>query len=156
MAYYISGHENEAIKGIIAKFQGINGGLIPALQSIDAEYRSIPEEAIVNLSQMLEIPVSKVFGVATFYAKFKIGQRGKNIIRFCQSAPCHISGAAEVIAALEKELGIKVGETTKDQKFTLEKTECVGWCNCGPIFTINEQPYFNITAEKIPEILAQF
>jgi NADH-quinone oxidoreductase subunit E len=148
--------ENKGIREIIARFQGVNGGLIPALQSIDAEYRAIPEEAIVDLSKMLEIPVSKVFGVATFYAKFRIGKRGKNIIRFCKSAPCHISGAAEVIAALEKELDIKVGETTEDRKFTLEMTECVGWCNCGPIFTINEQPYFNITAEKIPEILAQF
>lgn len=151
-----SAHNKKSIDEIIAQFKDQKGGLIPALHAIDAEYRAIPETALVKLSKAFNVPVSNVFGVATFYAKFKIGERGANVVRICKSAPCHIAGAAEVVAALEKELGIKAGETTADGHFTLELTECVGMCNGAPVITINERPFFEITAAKIPEILAQF
>jgi len=147
---------NRPLDEIIAEFKGVKDGLLPALHAIDAEYRAIPEEALVKLSQALSIPISQVYGVASFYAKFAVGQRGKNIIRFCESAPCHIAGAADLIAAIEKYLGIKIGETTADGKFTLEYTECVGMCQSAPVFTINEQPYINVTIKEIPEILSRF
>jgi len=145
-----------SVDEIIARFQGVKGGLLPALHGIDAEYRAIPEQALVKLAQAFDIPVSQVYGAATFYAKFAVGKRGRNIIRFCESAPCHIAGAAELIAAMEKHLGVKIGETTGDGKFTLELTQCVGACHSAPVFTINEQPYFDVTADMIPDILARF
>ena len=150
-----SAHQKKSIDEIIAQFKETEGGLIPALHAIDAEYRAIPEKALVKLAKAFNIPVAKVYGVATFYAKFKIGERGANVIRICKSAPCHIAGAAEVVTALEQHLGIKAGETTADGKFTLELTECVGMCNGAPVITINEKPYFEVTAAKISEILAQ-
>lgn len=151
-----SAHNKKSIEEIVAQFKGVKGGLIPALHAIDAEYRAIPEEALVVISKELNIPVAEVFGVASFYAKFEVGERGANVIRICESAPCHIAGAADVVTALENALGIKAGETTADGKFTLELTECVGMCNGAPVVTINERPFVDITAAKIPEILAQF
>jgi NADH-quinone oxidoreductase subunit E len=77
------------------------------------------------------------------------------VIRVCESAPCHVAGADDVIAALEKELGISMGETTEDGKFTLEFAECVGQCQGIPVITINSQPYVNVNPEKVGEILAE-
>ncbi len=149
-------YTNRPIDQIIAEFKDVKGGLLPALHAIDDEYRAIPQEALVKLSQVLNIPVAQVYGVATFYAKFAVGQRGRNIIRFCESAPCHIAGAAKLIADMEDQLGIKVGETTLDGKFTLEFCQCVGMCQSAPVFTINQQPYYNVLTDEIPEILARF
>jgi NADH-quinone oxidoreductase subunit E len=85
-----------------------------------------------------------------------VGKRGKNVIRICESAPCHVAGAAEVIAALEKELGIKMGETTLDGKFTLELCECVGQCQATPVITVNSKPYGDMTPEKVSGVLAEY
>ena len=83
-------------------------------------------------------------------------KRGKYIIRICESAPCHVAGADEVLKTLEAHLGIKVGETTSDGKFTLELTECVGQCQATPVVTINSEPIFGVKPEMVPEILAKF
>ena len=87
---------------------------------------------------------------------FSVKPRGKNVIRICESAPCHVNGAAEVIAALERELGIKMGQTTTDGLFSLEFTECVGQCQATPVITINGKPYLDVSAAKIPGIIAEY
>lgn len=149
-------HNNKSLDEIINQFKDVEGGLIPALHAIDAEYRYIPEEALVKLADAFKMPVSEVYGIVTFYAKFSIKKRGRNIIRVCINAPCYMAGSLDILKAFEKELGIKAGETTKDGKFTLETTQCFGTCHGAPAVTINEKPITNITIEKIPEILAQF
>jgi NADH-quinone oxidoreductase subunit E len=141
---------------IISAYKNVPGGLIEAYHAIQKEYSYIPEDAVLAAAQAFDIPKAKAFGVATFYSYFKVGPRGKNVIRICESAPCHIAGADKVVAALEKELGIKMGETTPDGKFTLEFTECVGQCQATPVITINCKPYGDVTAEKIPGILAEY
>jgi len=142
-------------KEIISKYKDVPGGLIEAYHAIQAEYNYIPEDAVIEAAKAFNLPVAKAYGVATFYSYLKVGKRGKYVIRICESAPCHVAGAAEVVAALEKELGIKMGETTPDGKFTLEFTECVGQCQETPVITINSKPYGNVTPEKIPAILAE-
>ncbi len=144
------------LDAIISQYRDVEGGLIEALHAIDNEYRCIPESALSKLAEAFDVPVAKVYGVATFYAKFKVGERGSNLIRVCESAPCHNAGAALVLAAIESNLGIKAGETTADGRFTLELTECVGCCNESPTITINEVPYTKLTPEKVPELLSKF
>lgn len=144
------------INSIIKQYKGIPGGLIECYHAIQQEFSFIPEEAITEAAKAFAIPAAEAYGVATFYSYFKIGERGRYVIRICESSPCHIAGAAEVVAALEKELGIKMGETTPDGKFTLEYTECVGQCQATPVITVNSQPFGDITADKIPGILSQF
>jgi NADH-quinone oxidoreductase subunit E len=140
---------------IVSAYKNVPGGLIEAYHAIQKEYSYIPEDAVLAAAQVFDIPKAKAFGVATFYSYFKVGPRGTNVIRICESAPCHIAGADKVVAALEKELGIKMGETTADGKFTLEYTECVGQCQATPVITINSQPYENVTPENISTILAE-
>lgn len=139
---------------IISAYKDMPGGLIEAYHALQREYNYIPEDAISKAAEVFKIPRAKAYGVASFYSYFKIGSRGKYVIRICESAPCHVAGASEVIAALEKELGIKMGETTADGKYSLEFAECVGQCQATPVITINSKPYLNVSPDKIQAILA--
>lgn len=141
---------------IISSCKDIPGGLIEAYHAIQAEYNYIPEEAVVTAADTFKISSAEAWGVASFYSYLKVGKRGKNIIRICESAPCHVAGAAEIVTALEKELNIKMGETTSDGLFTLEYTECVGQCQATPVITINSKPYGDLTPGKISDILAEY
>ncbi len=141
---------------IISAYKTKPGGIIEAFHAIQKEYSYIPEEAVVAAADAFDMSKARAYGVATFYSYLKVGKRGKNVIRICESAPCHVAGADKVVAALEKELGIKMGETTGDGKFTLEFTECVGQCQATPVITINSVPYGDVTAEKVGDILAAY
>jgi len=143
-------------RDIIAEYKDIPGGLIEAYHAIQKEFSYLPEEAIIAAAETFGIPVSQAYGVATFYAMFSVKPRGKNVIRICESAPCHIAGAAEVVEALERELGIKMGQSTADGKFALEFTQCVGQCQDAVVITINGKPYTGVTPAKVPAILAEY
>jgi len=139
---------------ILAKYADMPGGMIEAFHAIQEKLNYLPEEAVVEAAKVFNKPVAQAFGVATFYSMFSVKSRGKNVIRICESAPCHVAGAAEVVAALENELGIKMGETTADGLFSLEFTECVGQCQATPVITINGKPYLDVAPAKISGIIA--
>jgi NADH:ubiquinone oxidoreductase subunit E len=143
-------------KEVISPYKELPGGIIQAYHAIQKEINYLPEEAIKTAADIFNVPLKEAYGVATFYSYFSVKPRGKYVIRICESAPCHVAGAAEVLAALENELGIKVGETTQDGKFTLELTQCVGQCQETPVITINGEPYGGITADKVVKILADY
>ena len=140
---------------ILANYADMPGGMIEAFHAIQEKLNYLPEEAIVEAAKVFGKPVSQAYGVATFYSIFSVKPRNKNVIRICESAPCHVAGAAEVVAALEKELGISMGSSTADGLFTLEFTECVGQCQATPVITINGKPYLDVTPAKISGIIAE-
>jgi NADH-quinone oxidoreductase subunit E len=142
-------------KEIINAYKDLPGGLIESYHALQRKYNYIPEDAIIEAAKVFGVPEARAFGVATFYSYFKVGERGRYVIRICESAPCHVAGAAEVVKALEQQLGIKMGETTGDGKFTLEFAECVGQCQATPVITINSKPYLDVSPEKIPGILSE-
>jgi NADH-quinone oxidoreductase subunit E len=143
-------------KQIIASYADKPGGLIEAFHAVQQELSYVPVEAVAEAARAFNVPASTAYGVATFYSMFAVESRGKNVIRICESAPCHIAGAADVVAALEKELGIRMGESTSDGQFALEYTECVGQCQATPVITINGKPYLDVSPGKIPSILAEY
>jgi len=143
-------------KEIIAQYADKPGGIIEAFHAVQKQYSYLPEEAVGEAAKVFNIPAAQAYGVATFYSMFSVKPRGKNVIRICESAPCHIAGAQEVVAALERELGISMGDTTSDGLFALEFTECVGQCQATPVITINSKPYFDVSPAKIPAILAEY
>ena len=143
-------------KAIIAKYRDTTGGILEAFNAVQKELSYLPEEVIAEAARIFNIPAAEAYGVATFYSMYSVEARGKNVIRICESGPCHIAGADEVIAALERELGILMGESTVDGLFALEFTECVGQCQATPVITINGEPFFDVTAAKVPGILAKF
>ncbi len=140
---------------IFAKYAEVPGGMIEAFHAIQEQLSYLPEEAILEAARVFGKPASQAYGVATFYSMFSVKPRNTNIIRICESAPCHVAGAAEVVAALEKELGISMGSSTADGLFTLEFTECVGQCQATPVITINGKPYLDVSPAKIPGIIAE-
>ena len=141
---------------IISAYKTMPGGIIEAFHAIQKEYSYIPEEAVVAAADAFDISKARAYGVATFYSYLKVGKRGKNVIRICESAPCHIAGADKVVTALEKALGINMGDSTADGRFTLEFTQCVGQCQATPVITINGKPYYDVRPETIPGILAEY
>ncbi len=143
-------------KTVIAQYKDTQGGIIEAFHAVQAELSYLPEEVIAEAAKVFGMPVSEAYGVATFYSMFSTEPRGKNIIRICESAPCHIAGAPDVIAALERELGIEMGESTPDGLFALEFTECVGQCQATPVITINGEVFYDVSPAKVPGILAKF
>jgi NADH-quinone oxidoreductase E subunit len=147
----------EAILKIVNTYKDVRGGVIPALHALQELYGNyLPEEAVRQLAEGLRIPVNQVFGVATFYTMFSMRPRGENIIRVCESPPCHLIGAQSIIEILEDELGIGIGETTSDGRFTLELTSCLGVCAVAPAMMVNGEVYGNLTRDKIPEILNRY
>ncbi|MDD3889720.1 MAG: NAD(P)H-dependent oxidoreductase subunit E [Syntrophomonadaceae bacterium] len=140
-------------KDIINSCREKRGGIIEAFHALQAEYNYIPQDALVEAARVFGVSEAQAYGVATFYSYLSVENRGKYIIRMCESAPCHVAGADAVITAIENYLDIKVGETTADGKFTIELCECIGQCQATPVITINSQPVFNVTPEKVPEIL---
>lgn len=143
-------------KDIIAGCKDTKGGIIEAYHALQSEFNYISREALVEAAHAFGISEAQAYGVATFYSYLSVEKRGKYIIRMCESAPCHVAGADELLKAIESHLGIKVGETTPDGKYTLELTECVGQCQATPVITVNSEPVFNVTAKILPQVLAAY
>lgn len=115
----------------------------------------LTEEDLMAVAKWLNLPYSYVHGVATFYSMFSLTPRGKYIIRVCESPTCHLMGSSDVILELVKTLGVGIGETTKDEMFTLELTSCIGVCGVAPAMMINEEVYGNLTPEKVKIIIEE-
>lgn len=145
------------IEESVREHEGRPDALISVLRKIQQALGYLPEEALVRVARTLNVPLSKVYGVATFYSLFAVGSRkGTYIIRVCENAPCHVLGAREVIRALEGELGIKMGGTTPDGRFTLEYTSCLGVCGVAPAIMINDDVYGNLTPQRVRAILSEY
>jgi NADH-quinone oxidoreductase subunit E len=101
------------------------------------------------------IPLSSIYGVATFYAQFRMTPVGKNLIRVCHGTACHVAGANDISAAIEETLQIKNGETTKDRLFTVETVSCIGCCSLAPVIMINNDTYAHLTEKQVKKVLKQ-
>jgi len=127
--------------------------LLPILEEIHKEYSYLPEPILKELSKKLNIPLVKIYGVATFYFLFDVKKRGKYIIRVCNSPTCYINGSVDVLQFLKNKLKINVGQTTKNKKFSLELSSCIGCCDKPPAMMVNDKVYCNLTEGKIKKIL---
>jgi len=130
--------------------------LIAILQDFQAEYGYLPESALREISDYVNIPLSSIYGVATFYNQFRLAPIGKNVIRVCRGTACHVKNSANILVAVETELGIKAGQTTRDKNFTLETVACIGACSIAPVVNINDEYYGRTTVKEIPKILNKF
>lgn len=141
---------------IIARYDVQDGTLLMLLREVESLFHySLPTETLDYLSQKLNIPLAKLYGVVTFYSLFSTSPRGKYIIRICESPPCHLMGSDSVIDYLKTYLNIGLGETTSDGKYTLEITSCLGICAVAPAMMINDEMVGNLTPSKIKEVLSK-
>ena len=138
---------------IIAKHKGKKGNMIPLLQGAQELYGFISKAAFDKLSRETGIPLSDMFGVATFYAQFRLNPVGKNIIKVCHGTSCHVQNAVEITESLEEVLKVKDGETTEDRFYTLESVACLGCCSLAPVMMIGEQTYGKLTGNEAVKIV---
>ena len=146
----------DAVKSVIDKHGPHREELIPILIDVNEALGYLPGEALDEISHLLRVPKSEVFSVAGFYQMLATKKRGKHVVQFCESAPCHVAGGRQVWQALQDALKLKSGETSADGQWTLLTTSCLGACGVGPVMLIDEQIYGNITPEQVPGILARY
>ncbi len=153
----LSAEQIAAIQESCRRFRQIKGGLLPSLHAVQAICGNwLPLEAMRLVAQGWDIPYAYLYGVLSFYTMFSIAPRGKYLIRMCESPPCHLLEAENMLDALKAELGVKVGETTADGLFTLELTACLGVCEISPAMQINEVVYGRLTPASLKDILADY
>lgn len=146
----------ELVRTLVVEKGHEKAELIPILHDINSELGYISDEAIQELSERMNIPSSHIYSVATFYRMLSTERRGKHVIQFCESAPCHVAGGRLVWQALQSELGLTNGETSEDDKWTLLTTSCLGVCGVGPVLVIDHDIYGNVTPEQVAGILSNY
>jgi len=153
----LSPEQVSAIQETCQRFHAIKGGLLPALHAVQNICGNwLPLEALKLVSQGMDVPYPYLYGVLSFYTMYSTQPRGKYIIRVCESPQCHILGVDNLADVLEGELGIKVGETTTDGLFTLERTACLGVCEVAPAMQINEVVHGRLTTDRVKGVIADY
>jgi NADH-quinone oxidoreductase subunit E len=147
---------DEKVTAIINKYNGDRGQLVSILQDIQAEYYYLPKEALIQVSETMAIPASRVYDVATFFRAFSLEPRGKHLINVCLGTACHVRGATRILEQIERSLAIKRGGTTKDHKFTLETVNCMGCCAVGPAVKIDGEYFGQMSTDKVDGLLNKF
>jgi NADH-quinone oxidoreductase subunit E len=146
-------HDFSKLDSIFERYPKEQESLIAILQDIQKEYQYLPCEALEATANQLEVPLSKVFSVSTFYNAFSLNPKGKKIIRICCGTACHIRGAKMIQEQVEKLLEIKAGETTPDMKFTLEVVACVGACAMAPVVIVNDKYKSNVKVSQAKSLI---
>ena len=130
--------------------------LIQILNEVQNYYGYIPQKAQVAISKYLDIPMAEIYGVITFYARFTLKPKGKYHVAICLGTACFVKGSEKIIERAKERLGIDVGETTKDGKYSLEATRCIGACGLAPVFTVNGEVYGKATVKMLDEVLDKY
>jgi NADH-quinone oxidoreductase subunit E len=144
------------VNEITGRYQNQESFLVSILQDIQTVYNYLPRESLAGVSQNLNIPLSQVYSVATFFKAFSLKPRGRHLVDVCLGTACHVRGAVRVLEAIERELGIKAGETTQDLKYTLETVNCVGACALGPIVVIDGEHIGGMKTDRVKPLVDSY
>jgi NADH:ubiquinone oxidoreductase subunit E len=144
------------LNSIIEKHKGKAGGLIPVLEEAQVCLEFLPLSVQKKIAAGLNLPLSRVYGVVTFYSFFTMTPRGKHTIRVCLGTACYVRGGKALTETIEKQFGIKEGETTADRMFTLESVRCLGACGLGPVIVVDEDVHGRIKPGKVKDVLSQY
>ncbi len=147
----------EGVKQILKNHpQAGRDALIPVLQEIQEQQGFLSREAVVAVSKALDLPASKIYGVATFYNQFRFAPQGQFHIQVCRGTACHVKGSLAVLDAVKRELKIDAGETTRDGLFSLEVVACIGACGLAPVINVNGNFHANLSSQEVPAVLKQY
>jgi NADH-quinone oxidoreductase subunit E len=143
----------EKLEELLEQFKIEKGSLIGLLQDIHEEYGYLPEEYLRKASKSLNIPLSRFYSLVTFYSTFRLEPIGKHHVCACVGTACHVRGAPLIVDTIERELGIKAGETTADGEYTLDVVNCVGACALGPLVTVDGEFHGKMTQKSIKKLM---
>ena len=148
--------QEKQLREVIDEWKGKQGATMPIMQAAQEIYGYLPEEVQIMIAEALDIPLSEVYGVASFYALFTLNPKGKYRISVCLGTACYVKGSADVLTAIEKKLDIKPGGITPDGKFSLDACRCVGACGLAPVIMINDDVYGRLTPDMISGIIDKY
>ncbi|WBW99783.1 NADH-quinone oxidoreductase subunit NuoE [Oceanirhabdus sp. W0125-5] len=146
----------EKARKIIDSKKNMVGPLIPVLHGIQDEFGYLPEEILKIVSTELNVSLSEIYGVATFYSFFSLEPKGEYVIRVCIGTACYVKGAQKILDKLSEELDVEVGKTSEDGKFTLEGCRCIGACGLAPVLTVNEKVYGRLELKDVDDIIKEY
>ncbi len=141
---------------MIENYENDGSQLIGILQDIQAEHNYLPFDALLQVSEKLKVPLSRLYSLATFFKAFSLKPRGKHIITVCQGTACHVRKSPRIVDEISRHLGISPGETTPDMSFTRETVNCLGTCALGPVAVLDGKYYGNLTTKKIGALLKEY
>jgi len=140
---------------VFEEYESKKGAIIPVLQKAQDIYGYLPKDVLQTISRRMRVPLSQVYGVATFYSQFYLTKRGRHIVRQCDGTACHVRGSARIISVVERDLGIGAGETTPDYRVTYEVVYCLGSCGLAPTAVIGDNVYGHLNPEKMIELVRE-
>jgi len=143
----------DRFREILSPYKGGRAELVPILQEVQTNFGYLPAELMQAIARFLRLPASTVYGVATFYAQFKFVPTGKRIVKVCRGTACHVRGGVSILSEVEKQLGIKPGETTDDLEYSLEAIACFGSCALAPVVVIDKTVYGRMTPTRVGHVL---
>jgi len=141
---------------IVKPWEGKEGNLIMVLHQIQNRYSYVPRDISFEVAKRLNVPLARIYEVITFYNYFKLEAPGKHIVSVCLGTACYLKGAPALIVAIEKELGVKPGESTPDGQFHVQAVRCLGCCGLAPVITVGQKVYSAVKPEQVPGILAEY
>ncbi len=156
VAFTETAEQREKLEEIIAAHKGQAGALMPVLQKAQDVYGYLPKEVQERIAAGLDVPVSEVYGVVTFYAQFLLNPKGQHPVAVCLGTACYVKGSGLLMDKLEQLLGIKNGGITEDLKFSLDATRCIGACGLAPVLTVGEDVYGRLEPSQLEGILAKY
>ena len=145
-----------AVQAVVSHRGAHRDELIPILNDVNRELGYLPSAALEEIAHLLQVPRSNVFSVATFYHMLNTEERGRHVVLFCESAPCHVVGGREVWSRLRRELRLEAGQTSPDKRWSLVTVSCLGVCGVGPVVVIDGEIFGNVTPDSLPGILAKY
>ena len=148
--------EKIELRALLSEFPPQRGSLLPILREVDETYGHVSEEAVDEIGDYLNLTANQVFGVLTFYSELRTKPHGERTVKFCVGPACYLKGIEKIERAFEAKLGVRVGETTPDGKFTLEATHCNGTCAQSPMIYLDDTIYGQVKAEDAPKILDEW
>ena len=148
--------QEAALLKVIANHKDEKGALMPILQKAQGIYGYLPIEVQTIISNEMNVPLEKIYGIVTFYSQFSLNPKGKYNVSVCLGTACYVKGSGEIFNKLQEALGVEDGGCTKDGKFSLESCRCIGACGLAPVLTINEDVYGKLTLDDLEGILAKY
>ena len=148
--------ELATIEKIIREHGAQRSAVIAMLQDIQHEYTYLPRDVLAHLARTLDIPLSRVYGLATFYRAFRLKPKGRHPIAVCLGTACHVGGGVKILEKFERQLNVKVGGTTEDLNFGLEAVRCLGCCGLAPVVTVGNDLFGKVTLPKVDQIIRQY
>lgn len=148
--------QKKAFDEALKELKTVPGPLMKALQKAQEIYGYLPQEIQIRIAETFDVPLSEIYGIATFYSQFNLYPRGEYKIGICLGTACYVKGSGDILERFKTKLGIEPGQTTPDRKFTLEATRCIGCCGLAPVLTVNDEVYGKVTPDDVDKILAKY